>query len=154
MKGLDIWSSTSLRIFNYYGETCSQDRANQVSGKVYAYLSNSFMYKRTNLYVTKQHFYILHNYFSEKIIHLILEKVNIFDSFNAKQKTPLMDFRHCGFACEWLVGVSWAGSILLDNIQGYKMSIVTSQKQTSPSSNKVTCNSRSSKFYYWLQIGF
>ena len=40
-------------IFNYYGETDSQDRTNQVSGKVHAYLPNSFMCKSTNLYVTK-----------------------------------------------------------------------------------------------------
>ena len=44
--------------------------------------------------MTKQHFYILHKYISEKIIHWILEKVCIFDSSTAKLDTPLMDFRY------------------------------------------------------------
>ena len=36
-------------------------------------------------------FFILHKYFSEEIIHLILEKVCIFDSSNAKLEIPLID---------------------------------------------------------------
>ena len=40
-------------LFNYYGETRSQDRTNQISGKVHAYLSNSSMCRKSNLYVTK-----------------------------------------------------------------------------------------------------
>ena len=41
------------QIFNYYGETRSQDRTNQISGKVHAYLSHFSMCRKNNLYVTK-----------------------------------------------------------------------------------------------------
>ena len=89
MKGLDIWTSTFPDIY-YYGETGSEDRTNQIYGEVHAYLSYSSMCRKSNLYGTKKHFYILHKYFSEKIIHQILEKVCNFDSSNAKPETPLM----------------------------------------------------------------
>ena len=52
MKGQDIWSSTFPDI-NYHGEICSQDRTNQISVKVHAYLSNSSMCRKSNIYVTK-----------------------------------------------------------------------------------------------------
>ena len=57
------------QIFNYYGEIRSQNRTNQISVKVHAYLSNSSMCRKSNIYVTKWHCYILHKYFSEKICH-------------------------------------------------------------------------------------
>ena len=57
--------------FSYITPTnhSSQDRTNYISGKVHAHLSNCSMCRKINLNVTKQHFYILHKYFSEKIIH-------------------------------------------------------------------------------------
>ena len=41
------------QIFNYYGETRSQDRTNQLSRKVQAYLSHSSICRESNLYVIK-----------------------------------------------------------------------------------------------------
>ena len=42
-----------FQILNYYGETRSQDRTNQISGKVNVYLSHFSMCRKSNLYVTK-----------------------------------------------------------------------------------------------------
>ena len=38
-------------------------------GKVHSYSFNSSNCRKSKLYVTKQHFYILHRYFSEEIIN-------------------------------------------------------------------------------------
>ena len=44
-------------------------RSNEISGKVYPHVSNRFLCEGSNLYVTKQHSYILPKHVSEKIIH-------------------------------------------------------------------------------------
>ena len=48
-----IYGQVFSQIFNYYGETRSQERTNQISGKVQAHLSYSSMCRKSNLYVAK-----------------------------------------------------------------------------------------------------
>ena len=47
---------------------------------------------------------MLNKYFSEKIIHSILEKVYIFNSSNAKPETPLMDILYWSRFRMWVIG--------------------------------------------------
>ena len=79
------------QIFNYYGETRSQDRTNQSTGLFVSF----FHVQKKQSICDKIALLYLHKYFSEKIIHWILEKMCIFDSSNSKPETPLMDILYC-----------------------------------------------------------
>ena len=66
--------------------------------------------------MTKQHFYILHKYFSEKIIYKILEKMCIFDSSTAKPETLLIEFWYdCGFACKCVCVCEFGFNVAFNN---------------------------------------
>ena len=52
-------------------------RSNEISAKVYAHVSNLSMCERSNLCVTKQYYYILHKYVSEKTVHKIWHRLGL-----------------------------------------------------------------------------
>ena len=85
------------QIFNYYGKKRSQDRTNQISRKIQAYLSHSSICRKSNLYVTKQYFYILHKFYRRCafLTPLMLNRKLLLWTFCIDR----------GFACEWLIGV-------------------------------------------------
>ena len=56
----------SRHLITTYGKTRSQDRTNQISGKVHAYLSNSFMCQRSKLNVTNSILIFYINIFKRK----------------------------------------------------------------------------------------